>query len=66
MQTTPTLDSSAAEFYEDVEVTIPNDDFLRIQKLAAKEGLPYQTFISSVLHKISTGQTVHFNQDDLK
>ncbi len=53
----------SAKRYEDVEVKISNGDFSRIQELAAQEGLSYQTFITSVLHKVSKGQKVHFAQD---
>lgn len=31
-------------------------DFIRIQEEALKEGLPYQTLISSIVHKYLTGQ----------
>jgi predicted DNA binding CopG/RHH family protein len=31
-------------------------DFVRIQEKALKEGLPYQTLLSSIIHKYLTGQ----------
>lgn len=31
-------------------------DFTRIQEEALKEGLPYQTLLSSIIHKYLTGQ----------
>jgi predicted DNA binding CopG/RHH family protein len=31
-------------------------DFARIQEEALKEGLPYQTLLSSIIHKYLTGQ----------
>lgn len=31
-------------------------DFMRIQEEALKEGLPYQSLLSSIIHKYLTGQ----------
>jgi len=31
-------------------------DFLRVQEEALKEGLPYQSLLSSIIHKYLTGQ----------
>lgn len=31
-------------------------DFIRIQEEALKEGLPYQSLLSSIIHKYLTGQ----------
>jgi predicted DNA binding CopG/RHH family protein len=43
-----------------INVRISSLDLLKIRELAAKEGLPYQTFIASIIHKVSTGQKVQF------
>ena len=34
-----------------ISIRIPERDLLRIKAVAAQEGMPYQTFISSTLHK---------------
>lgn len=39
-----------------VNIRISNKDLLAIQKRAIEEGLPYQTLISSLLHKYVSGR----------
>ena len=39
-----------------INIRISSRDLTRIQKKAAKEGVPYQTLISSTLHKFITGK----------
>ena len=39
-----------------INIRISSRDLTRIQKKAAKEGIPYQTLISSTLHKYITGK----------
>mgnify|MGYP006302353777 CR=1 FL=1 len=39
-----------------INIRISSRDLERIQMQAAREGLPYQTFISSSLHKLVTGR----------
>ncbi|MBC8550389.1 MAG: hypothetical protein H8D23_12160 [Candidatus Brocadiales bacterium] len=39
-----------------INIRISSRDLTRIQKRAAKEGIPYQTLISSTLHKFITGK----------
>jgi len=39
-----------------VNIRISEKDLVNIQKKALQEGLPYQTLISSVLHKYITGR----------
>lgn len=39
-----------------VNIRMSERDLLRFQKKAAEEGLPYQTLISSVLHKYINGR----------
>ena len=39
-----------------INIRISEKDLLQLQRRAVKEGLPYQTFISSVLHKFVSGQ----------
>jgi len=41
-----------------MNIRISSSDLERIKERAAKEGLKYQTFIKSVLHKYLTGQLV--------
>ena len=38
-----------------INIRISERDLIHIQKKAVEEGLPYQTFISSILHKFITG-----------
>ncbi len=38
-----------------ISIRIYGEDLERIREIAAEEGLPYQTLITSVLHKFSTG-----------
>jgi len=42
-----------------VNIRISGDDLKAIQAKAMEEGLPYQTFISSVIHKVAHGRKVH-------
>lgn len=48
---------SRANFRKDrrVNIRISEKDLLDLQKRALREGIPYQTLISSVLHKYVTG-----------
>jgi len=39
-----------------INIRISSRDLESLQKRAAKEGLPYQTLISSTLHKFVTGK----------
>ena len=39
-----------------INIRISSRDLTKIQKKAAKEGVPYQTLISSTLHKFITGK----------
>lgn len=39
-----------------VNIRISNKDLVAIQKRAVEEGLPYQTLISSLLHKYVSGR----------
>ena len=39
-----------------INIRISSRDVTRIQKKAAKEGIPYQTLISSTLHKFIAGK----------
>ena len=49
---------AAATFRKDrrVNIRISNKDLDAIQKRALEEGLPYQTLISSLLHKYVSGR----------
>ena len=39
-----------------INIRISSRDLERLQKCAAREGVPYQTFISGSLHKLVTGR----------
>ena len=62
------FDSRAVEIREAARSTMRKDkrvnirmterDFMHIQKTALHEGLPYQTLISSILHKYLNGRLV--------
>lgn len=39
-----------------ISLRLHEEDIQWIKIIAEKEGLPYQTFISSLLHKVATGQ----------
>ena len=39
-----------------INIRISSRDLIKIQKKAAREGIPYQTLISSTLHKFITGK----------
>ena len=41
-----------------VNIRMAERDLIRLQKAAMQEGLPYQTLISSVLHKFINGRLV--------
>ena len=41
-----------------VNIRISEKDLVNIQKRAIQEGLPYQTLISSVLHKFISGRLI--------
>ena len=64
----PNFKKEAARYQEAARATMRKDkrvnirmterDFVHFQKTAAHEGLPYQTFISSILHKYINGRLV--------
>ena len=41
-----------------INIRLSSSDLLRIKEFAAYEGLPYQTLISSLLHKFAAGHLV--------
>ncbi len=41
-----------------VNIRMTERDFVHFQKVALQEGLPYQTLISSILHKYINGRLV--------
>ena len=53
--------AATAYFKKDarVNIRIPSQDLRRIKEIAAYEGLPYQTFIASLLHKLAAGHLVY-------
>lgn len=44
-----------------INIRISERDLVHIQRKAVKEGLPYQTFISSILHKFIAGHIMNKN-----
>lgn len=42
-----------------MNIRVSEWDLIHLRRRAAEEGLPYQTFISSILHKFITG---HFSE----
>ena len=65
-KTIPNFKKEAKRYQEYARVTFRKDkrinirlskkDLVNIQRKALQEGLPYQTLISSILHKFITGQ----------
>jgi predicted DNA binding CopG/RHH family protein len=53
-------ESARGTFIKDrrVNIRLSSPDLMDIQARAAEEGVPYQTLMSSVLHKFVTGQFV--------
>jgi predicted DNA binding CopG/RHH family protein len=51
---------SATTFKKDkrINIRIANRDFSELQKLALVEGIPYQIFITSILHKFADGKYI--------
>jgi predicted DNA binding CopG/RHH family protein len=41
-----------------INIRISKRDLIHIQRKAVEEGLPYQTFISSILHKFISGNLI--------
>lgn len=39
-----------------VSVRLSQQDLDSVKHIAAEEGLPYQTFLASVIHKVATGK----------
>ncbi len=64
----PDFPREAARYREAARATLRKDkrvnirmaerDLVRFQKTAAREGLPYQTLLSSVLHKFINGRLI--------
>ena len=53
------LEEAARDFLQKdkrINIRISSRDLETLQKKAAKEGMPYQTLISSTLHKFVTGK----------
>ena len=53
-------EAARATFRKDkrVNIRMAERDLIRLQKTAVHEGLPYQTLISSILHKYINGKLV--------
>jgi len=39
-----------------ISIRLLEDDIVRLKAMAMNEGMPYQTYISHLIHKITTGQ----------
>ena len=59
-QSTRYRDAARASLRKDkrVNIRMAERDLVRFQKTAVQEGLPYQTLISSILHKFINGRLV--------
>jgi predicted DNA binding CopG/RHH family protein len=57
--------AAAATFAKDsrINIRISSKDLRALQKRALAEGMPYQTLVSSVLHKFVEGQMVEQRAD---
>lgn len=42
-----------------ITIRVYENDLEKIKQIAFEEGLPYQTFITGILHKLSTGYLKH-------
>jgi predicted DNA binding CopG/RHH family protein len=73
MQTIPDLEREIERYREIARTTFKKDkrvnirisskDLMAIQKRAVEEGIPYQTLISSVLHKYVSGRLAEKEQE---
>ncbi len=64
----PNMEARIAEYQEAartffrkdrrVNIRISNRDILALQEMAQEDGIPYQTLMSSILHKYVTGRLV--------
>lgn len=64
----PNMEARIAEYQEAaraffrkdrrVNIRISNRDILALQEIALEDGIPYQTLMSSILHKYVTGRLV--------
>lgn len=54
------LKVAAANFRRDkqINIRISSDDLLGLKEAAAREGMPYQTLIASILHKYVAGHVI--------
>jgi len=39
-----------------LNIRLLEDDIEKIKAIAMRQGLPYQTYLSSIIHKVATGQ----------
>jgi predicted DNA binding CopG/RHH family protein len=44
-----------------INIRVFETDINRIKAIALSEGIPYQTFITSILHKVATGKLMSHN-----
>ncbi|MCM0607112.1 MAG: hypothetical protein KA715_13565 [Xanthomonadaceae bacterium] len=54
--------SSKSSKSERMNIRLPEEDLLKLQKLALKHGLPYQTLVGSVIHRYVTDQLVDLEE----
>ncbi|MDR0704501.1 MAG: hypothetical protein LBF88_05875 [Planctomycetaceae bacterium] len=52
---------ASANKNKNINIRISANDIARIRELSAAEGLPYQTFISSIIHKYVAGKLIDEN-----
>jgi len=43
-----------------ISIRVFESDIEKIKSIASSEGIPYQTFITSILHKVATGKVANY------
>ncbi|MES2677518.1 MAG: hypothetical protein V4612_04305 [Pseudomonadota bacterium] len=43
-----------------INIRVFESDIEKIKSIASGEGIPYQTFITSILHKVATGKVLSY------
>ena len=43
-----------------INIRVFESDIDKIKAIALGEGIPYQTFITSVIHKVATGKSINY------
>lgn len=54
--------SSKSPKSERMNIRLPEEDLLKLQELAVKLGMPYQTLVGSVIHRYVTKQLIDLDE----